>query len=180
MKRLSLVALLLFGSVAAARADNDIYTNMSKQKRGDDALHADAAVCDAQFGAPQNGTPTCGNTRAACAPAAGASATPFARCAGTTTAIQIPTIPASSATILRSAASPDRAVRIFEMMARRFLVRHPEEREARLEGSTAPLVAVHPSRLAPLAPPAAKAKPLRGDDGLREKQSARRGRPPGR
>ncbi|MBR1201471.1 MULTISPECIES: hypothetical protein [unclassified Bradyrhizobium] len=58
MKRLSLVALLLVGSVAAARADNDIYTNMSKQKRGDDALHADAAVCDAQFGAPQNGTPT--------------------------------------------------------------------------------------------------------------------------
>ena len=30
MKRLSLVALLLAGSVAAAHADNDIYTNMSK------------------------------------------------------------------------------------------------------------------------------------------------------
>ncbi|GCC46435.1 hypothetical protein chiPu_0030345 [Chiloscyllium punctatum] len=30
--------------------------------------------------------------------------------------------------------------------------RHLEEREARLEGSTARLVAVHPSRLAPLAP----------------------------
>ncbi|WP_143279103.1 hypothetical protein [Bradyrhizobium sp. C9] len=45
MKRLSLVALLLAGSVAAAHADNDIYTNMSKQKRGNDALHADAAVC---------------------------------------------------------------------------------------------------------------------------------------
>jgi hypothetical protein len=50
--------------------------------------------------------------------------------------------------------------------------RHPEEREARLEGSTARLVAVHPSRLAQwrncaarLAPPATKAKPLRGDGG---------------
>ncbi|WP_375788239.1 hypothetical protein ACE10Z_12855 [Bradyrhizobium sp. Pha-3] len=51
MKRLSLVALLLAGSVAAAHADNDIYTNMLKQKRGDDALHADTAVCDAEFGA---------------------------------------------------------------------------------------------------------------------------------
>ena len=58
MKRLSLVALLLVGSVAAAHADNDIYTNMLKQKRGDDALNVDTAVCDAQFGAPQNGTPT--------------------------------------------------------------------------------------------------------------------------
>ncbi|MBR0795064.1 hypothetical protein JQ615_06675 [Bradyrhizobium jicamae] len=58
MKRLSLVALLLVGSVAAAHADNDIYNNMLKQKRGDDALHVDAAFCDAQFGAPQNGTPT--------------------------------------------------------------------------------------------------------------------------
>jgi hypothetical protein len=26
--------------------------------RGDDALHADNAICDQQFGAPQNGTPT--------------------------------------------------------------------------------------------------------------------------
>ncbi|TWB92112.1 hypothetical protein FBZ93_112181 [Bradyrhizobium macuxiense] len=58
MKRLRLAALLLAGSVAAAHADNDIYTNMLKQRHGDDALHVDAAVCDAQLGAPQNGTPT--------------------------------------------------------------------------------------------------------------------------
>ena len=34
MKRLGLVALLLVGSVAAAHADQDIYSNMLKQKRG--------------------------------------------------------------------------------------------------------------------------------------------------
>ncbi|WP_210263135.1 hypothetical protein, partial [Bradyrhizobium brasilense] len=32
--------------------------------------------------------------------------------------------------------------------ATKLSIRHPEEREARLEGSTAPLVAVHPSRRA--------------------------------
>ncbi|QIG93884.1 MULTISPECIES: hypothetical protein [unclassified Bradyrhizobium] len=59
MKRLSLVALLLVaGSAVAAHAGNDIYTNMLKQRRGDNALHVDTAFCDAQFGAPQNGTPT--------------------------------------------------------------------------------------------------------------------------
>lgn len=58
MKRLSLVALLLASSVVAARADNDIYTNMLKQRRGDAALHVDTASCDAQFGAPKNGTVT--------------------------------------------------------------------------------------------------------------------------
>lgn len=58
MKRLGLVALLLVGSVAAAHADQDIYSNMLKQKRGDDALHVDNAFCDAQFGAPQNGAAT--------------------------------------------------------------------------------------------------------------------------
>ena len=58
MKRLSLVVLLLLGSAFAAHADNDIYDNTLKQKRGDDALHADGAVCDMQFGAPQNGEPT--------------------------------------------------------------------------------------------------------------------------
>src|SRR5678816_3441267 len=37
-------------------------------------------------------------------------------------------------------------------------------RSGRLEGSTARLWAVHPSRRAFRAPPATKAKPLRGDD----------------
>ncbi|KJC61113.1 hypothetical protein UP10_09475 [Bradyrhizobium sp. LTSPM299] len=58
MKRLSLIALLLLGSAVAAHADNDIYTDMLKQKRSDDALHVDTASCDAQVGAPQNGTAT--------------------------------------------------------------------------------------------------------------------------
>jgi hypothetical protein len=58
MKRLALVILLLLAGAAAAQADNDIYNNTRKQPRGDDALHADGAICDAQFGAPQNGTVT--------------------------------------------------------------------------------------------------------------------------
>src|ERR1700737_4268072 len=58
MKRLVLVAVLLLGGAMNARADNDIYNNALKQPRGDDALHADTAVCDAQLGAPQNGVPT--------------------------------------------------------------------------------------------------------------------------
>ena len=58
MKRLGLIAVLLLGGVLNAHADNDIYNNTLKQARGDDALQADTAMCDAQFGAPQNGTPT--------------------------------------------------------------------------------------------------------------------------
>jgi hypothetical protein len=58
MKRTALVILLFLGGAAAAHADNDIYDNTLKYSRGDDALHADGAICDAQFGAPQNGTVT--------------------------------------------------------------------------------------------------------------------------
>jgi hypothetical protein len=58
MKRLVLIALLLAGSAMSAHADNDVYNNILKQRRGDDALHADGAVCDAEVGAPQNGTVT--------------------------------------------------------------------------------------------------------------------------
>ena len=58
MKRLPLMTLLLLGSAMSAYADNDIYNNALKQHRGDDALHVDTAMCDAQFGAPQNGTAT--------------------------------------------------------------------------------------------------------------------------
>jgi hypothetical protein len=58
MKRLAVITVLLLGSVLCAQADNDVYNNTMKQARGDDALHADNAICDAQFGAPQNGTPT--------------------------------------------------------------------------------------------------------------------------
>ena len=58
MKRLGPIAMLLLGWAVQAHADNDVYTNTLKQRRGDDALHADTAICDAQFGAPQNGTVT--------------------------------------------------------------------------------------------------------------------------
>ena len=42
----------------SAHADNDIYNNILKAPRGDDALHVDTEACDAQFGAPQNGQVT--------------------------------------------------------------------------------------------------------------------------
>lgn len=58
MKRLSLIAALLIGSALQAHADTDIWNNVLKQKGGDDALHADSASCEMQFGAPQNGTAT--------------------------------------------------------------------------------------------------------------------------
>jgi hypothetical protein len=58
MKRLALMAVILLGSVLSAQADNDVYNNTLKQPRGDDALHADNAICDAQFGAAQNGIAT--------------------------------------------------------------------------------------------------------------------------
>ena len=51
-------------------------------------------------------------------------------------------------------------------MRRCVKVRHPEEAATRpSRRATATSGAVHPSRLAPLAPPATTAKPLRGDDG---------------
>jgi hypothetical protein len=37
-------------SSAPAQADNDIYNNTMKYSRGDDALQADVAICDAQLG----------------------------------------------------------------------------------------------------------------------------------
>jgi hypothetical protein len=46
MKRLGMIALLLLGSALNAHADNDVYNNTLKQASGDDALHADNAICD--------------------------------------------------------------------------------------------------------------------------------------
>jgi hypothetical protein len=57
-KPLGLIAALLIGSAISAHADTDIWTNVLKQKRGDDALNVDSSFCDAQLGAPQNGTAT--------------------------------------------------------------------------------------------------------------------------
>lgn len=58
MKRLALVALLLLGGALNAQADNDIYNNITKQRRGDDVLQADTSYCSQTLGAPQNGVPT--------------------------------------------------------------------------------------------------------------------------
>jgi hypothetical protein len=58
MKRLGLVALLLFGSALSAHADNDVYSNTSRHPRGDDVLQADTSYCSQLLGAPQSGTPT--------------------------------------------------------------------------------------------------------------------------
>jgi hypothetical protein len=58
MKRLSLVALLLLGSALGAHADNDVYNNITKHPRGDEALQADTTTCSQMLGAPQSGTPT--------------------------------------------------------------------------------------------------------------------------
>jgi len=58
MKRPLLAAVLLVGGVLGAHADNDTYTNIRRQARGDAELHVDVAACAARFGAPKNGTPT--------------------------------------------------------------------------------------------------------------------------
>jgi len=55
MKRI-LAAALLLGTVISAHADTDVYRNATKQKRVDDALHADTYSCGGKFGMPQNGT----------------------------------------------------------------------------------------------------------------------------
>jgi len=57
MKRI-LAAALLLGTVISAHADTDDYVDATKQKRGDDARHADTYSCGEKFGMPQNGTQT--------------------------------------------------------------------------------------------------------------------------
>jgi hypothetical protein len=57
MKRLSLVALLLLGGALNAYADNDVYNNVTKHRRGDDVLQADTSTCSQELGATQSGTP---------------------------------------------------------------------------------------------------------------------------
>jgi len=50
---------MLLGSVGSAyAADNDIYDNITRGARSDDALRADTAWCSERLGAPQNGVPT--------------------------------------------------------------------------------------------------------------------------
>jgi hypothetical protein len=58
MKRLGLVAIWLLASALSAHADNDVYNNIARHPRGDDALQLDTSTCSQTLGAPQSGTPT--------------------------------------------------------------------------------------------------------------------------
>jgi hypothetical protein len=57
MKRIILVAALLLGSGMAAHADMNHFTNMLKQPRSDDVLHADAEYCRERTGPDYDGVP---------------------------------------------------------------------------------------------------------------------------
>src|SRR5262249_5465497 len=58
MKRLVLVAALLLGGGLAAQADVSHYTNVLKQPRSNDVLHADAEYCNQRVGRDRNGVRT--------------------------------------------------------------------------------------------------------------------------
>lgn len=58
MIRPVLVATLILAGGVAAQADMSHYTNMLKQPRSNDVLHADARACDWQVGRDVNGVPT--------------------------------------------------------------------------------------------------------------------------
>jgi hypothetical protein len=58
MKLIALIGALLLSGTLAAHADHDVYTNIMKQPRSDDVLHADTDACKEQYGAPLNGVPT--------------------------------------------------------------------------------------------------------------------------
>jgi len=58
MKRIVLAAALLMAAAAAAHADYDVYTNILKQPRSEDVLHADEAYCSEKTGQQNfNGSP---------------------------------------------------------------------------------------------------------------------------
>jgi hypothetical protein len=58
MKRLALVMLLLLGGALSAKADSDVYDNITKHPRRDATLQTDTRYCSQLRGAPQSGTPT--------------------------------------------------------------------------------------------------------------------------
>ena len=58
MRRLSMVTLLLLGGALNAHAGNDVYNNIARYPRSDDAVQADTSYCSQALGAPQSGTPT--------------------------------------------------------------------------------------------------------------------------
>ncbi|SHK04298.1 hypothetical protein SAMN05444159_2260 [Bradyrhizobium lablabi] len=49
---------MLLGGALSAQADNDVYNNITRHPRSDDALQADTSYCSQMLGAPQSGTPT--------------------------------------------------------------------------------------------------------------------------
>jgi hypothetical protein len=54
MKRLALVMLLLLGGALSAKADNDVYNNITRHPRSDATLQTDTRYCSQLLG----GTPT--------------------------------------------------------------------------------------------------------------------------
>ena len=58
MKRIAMTCVLLLGTTLCAAADNDTYTNLRKQPRGDDMLQGDVESCAQTLGRPKNGVPT--------------------------------------------------------------------------------------------------------------------------
>lgn len=93
MKRFGLIAMLLLGVVPYAYADNDIYHNITKHRRGDDVLQADpdtARRCRAHRRTTRRPRKP---TRAACSLAAGATAIRSASVRGAMACIPIPIIP---------------------------------------------------------------------------------------
>jgi hypothetical protein len=78
MKRLSLVALLLLGSALGAQADNDVYNNITRHPRSDDALQADTSIARNYWARRKAARRPRKPANAACSPAAGATITPSA------------------------------------------------------------------------------------------------------
>ena len=58
MKSLGPVAMLLLTSALSAHADSDVYNNIIRHPRDDQALQLDTSACSQMLGAPQNGIPT--------------------------------------------------------------------------------------------------------------------------
>jgi hypothetical protein len=58
MTRLILTTALLLGTTFAAHADNNVWTDMTRQSRSNYQLHTDTDYCDWQVGVDRNGAPT--------------------------------------------------------------------------------------------------------------------------
>src|SRR6266852_6450366 len=124
-KRLSLIAMLLLGGTLNAHADNDVYDNITKHLRGDDVLQVDTDDCSRMLGAPQSGTPTSQSYKN-CMRGRGWRYSHTVRERATRDRMNpIRIIPGRCARILRSAVSPDRTARIFEVRGRGVARRPP-------------------------------------------------------